>query len=267
MNIRSKEAPVSAPKMRIIRNAAKRHPAVRARRAQPPWRNFTQKLTSFALSQLNRRLLSGLLTACSIGVAAAIASPSPSQSPTVIYWEDLLPEIDRQALTQQRKALIEVPPLPDLGSFESEPTSTWLEEPTVGSQQSVSTHHQSYVELVGYPMPLQNEASRTTADTATAPDTPEAQATPFHSFLLTPELGAGLMTHAPSPNQTVRINLVSSKNSPRQPFQTPPLNATVRVRGVLRQLSQKTPRAQSSGDARQAPLPYAYELDADYWQW
>lgn len=176
-------------------------------------------------------------TAAFIGLITALTSLTALAADTrPIQWIDLLPESEKTAYLRNQRKLIDIPPLPDLGALSAESDNSWLDRQPIGSHQAVSKHNNRQIELVGYPIPFSSRVQ----DSQTL------------TFLLVPELGAGLYLPAPPPNQTVRVNLPKdlAEARGRQPAPEKP----VRITGLLRQ-------------ATDSDLPYAYVIEATAWHW
>jgi hypothetical protein len=153
-----------------------------------------------------------------------------------IQWIDLLPATDKAAFQAEQKKLVDIPPLPDLGALTSETDSSWLDRKPIGSNQVANKHRGQRVALTGYPAPL--AAAAKNQDTL--------------SFLLVPELGAGLYLPAPPPNQTVRVNLPPGLAEQKKSQPAP--DKPIRIVGQL------TPSNDSNAS-------YAYIIDAVAWDW
>lgn len=153
-----------------------------------------------------------------------------------IQWIDLLPESEKAAYLKDQRKLIDIPPLPNLGALSPEADNSWLDRKPIGSHFAVAKHNNRQVEIVGYPIPYSSKEP--SSGTLT--------------FLLVPELGAGLYVAAPPPNQVVRVNLPKSLAEKNGTQPTP--ERPVRITGVLRQTTTDN-------------LPYAYVIEASAWSW
>lgn len=160
-----------------------------------------------------------------------------AQKANVIQWADLLPDSDKAAYEAEKRRLIDIPTLPDLGALSPETNNSWLDRKPIGSHQPVQKHSNKQVEIIGYPIPYTPAGGKKQAGL---------------SFLLVPELGAGLYLPPPPPNQTVRINLpiklAEQKTTP------PPADKPVRIIGLLKH-------------SQQNETPYAYTIEATAWEW
>lgn len=172
----------------------------------------------------------------SILLVCAHAITANAGDTTPIQWVDLLPESERTAYLKDQKRLVDIPPMPDLGALSSESDNSWLNRKPIGSDRSVDKHNNHHVEIIGYPIPFSNKTQNTQTFT----------------FLLVPELGAGIYLPAPAPNQTVRVNLPKHLAEKHSTAPTP--EKPIRITGLL---SQSTDRS----------LPYAYIIEATDWRW